>query len=182
MENRTVNTADLLHRRLGTLIRPTAARTALVVMALVVALAGLASPATAARAAYDPMHIQSVHRSNYCTDYYPYYQVPILDQCDYSYEWLFVPANTSQNTYYLVPKAGADNQCLEQPSLNSDHLVLSLCRGATSQIWRIVYKGPGNAYISYAGSGYCLDAPFDGTIVIAARACHYRDNQQWKNS
>ncbi len=106
---------------------------------------------------------------------------PSLGECNYSHEWLFVPANPSQNTYYLVPKADADNQCLEQPSLNSDHLILSLCRGARSQSWKIVYKGPGDAFISYAGSGYCLDAPLGGSDVIAARACHYRTNQQWYN-
>jgi hypothetical protein len=57
-----------------------------------------------------------------------------------------------------------------------------VCRGARSQTWKIIFKGPGNASISYGGSGHCLDAPFGGSDVIAARACHYRTNQQWYNS
>ncbi|GGN99726.1 hypothetical protein GCM10010112_93760 [Actinoplanes lobatus] len=158
--------------------RRAAAGITLVIMALIGALAGMASPANAA---YNPMYLQSAYNDYYCTDYNPSGGVPVLGECDYSHEWLFVPANPSLNSYYLVARYGSDNMCLEQPDRNSDHLVVSLCRGATSQRWQIVYIGPGNAYRSYNGTGPCLDAPFGGSNIIAARTCHYRTNQQWYN-
>ncbi|MEV4351833.1 RICIN domain-containing protein [Actinoplanes sp. NPDC049596] len=127
------------------------------------------------------MYLSSAYNDYYCVDYNSSANVPVLGECDYSYEWLFVPVNSSQNTYKLTLYVGQTNMCLEQPSRSSDHLIVSWCDGAQNQTWKIAYRGPGNVLISYAGTGACLDAPFGGSAVIAARACHYGTNQQWYN-
>lgn len=169
--------------KLGVLVRAAAVATALVVASLG------AAPPRAASAAYTPMYVSSAYNSNYCLRYDAANNVPVLGLCSVSgySRWLFVIANTTLNTYRLVPDVGVHNMCLEHPSRDSDHMVVSWCDGGLNQTWQISYIGPGNRFTSWGGtypagqSPTCLDAPFGGSAVIAARTCHFGTNQQWYN-